>query len=219
MPVRLRMLERCAMKTKLPKVICVGMPKTGTTSLEAVFRLMGYRVSGNDAEAMCMLSTDPELKVHGTSLMAKAADCDFLRVDPWNRLYDKLDVKFPDTKFVLTERDPDSWVKSFVAQAKRIQYLSEQPDARPIVKLMHQALPKLYEDAYANGSNEEYLKEVVFHQHNTRVKQYFQDRPDKLITINVSVDRDLNRLCDFIGQPVPVCLRKFPVLNVTKYEH
>ena len=91
------------------KVFCIGFHKTGTTSLEMALKQLGYRVTG------CFGTKDPEIasKVHELAY-ARAEKFDAFEDNPWPVLYRELDERFPGSKFILTRRPAESWIRSQV---------------------------------------------------------------------------------------------------------
>ena len=94
-------------KANHPKVFCVGMQRTGTTSLNKAFKILGYR-------SVHLLTTFKEPKI-GWIEHIKKLNYDAYSDAPmnWIGFYKKLDEAFPDAKFILTLRDTDSNLRSW----------------------------------------------------------------------------------------------------------
>src|SRR5438477_12681989 len=90
-----------------PKVFCIGFHKTGTKSLAAALRTLGYSVTGPNGVK------DPNI---GNNVYAMAFDLaerfDAFQDNPWPIIYKELDKRYPGSKFVLSVRGSDSWIKS-----------------------------------------------------------------------------------------------------------
>ena len=91
------------------KIFCIGFHKTGTTTLEVALQRLGYRVTGSFG------TKDPDIasKVHELAY-AKVPDYDAFEDNPWPILYRDLDARFPGSKFILTRRPSDAWIRSQV---------------------------------------------------------------------------------------------------------
>ncbi len=91
------------------KVFCIGFHKTGTTSLELALKKLGYRVTGSFG------TKDPAIadKVHEMAY-ATVENFDAFEDNPWPILYKELDERFPGSKFILTRRPAEAWIKSQV---------------------------------------------------------------------------------------------------------
>ena len=91
------------------KVFCIGAHKTGTTSLEVALKKLGYRVRGSFG------TKDPDIaeKVHEMAY-AMVEQYDAFEDNPWPVLYRELDERFPGSKFILTRRPAEAWIRSMV---------------------------------------------------------------------------------------------------------
>ena len=182
-----------------PKVFCIGYAKTGTSSLYSALNTLGYRTVrlfkigalshayplDNSAQILIQQHWQPyidEIKRHHYD-----AFIDFPM--KWTGLYEALDQAFPGSKFILTLRDPESYLRSFR------NYFSEAP---------------------WNSNSEIDPNKVLleFERHNRRVQDYFNDRPQQLLTINIIAGDGWAPLCSFLNKPVPN--KPFPRKNVSK---
>ena len=165
------------------KVFCIGFHKTGTTSLELALKKLGYRVTGSFG------TRDPEIagKVHNMAY-AMVEQFDAFEDNPWPILYRELDQRFPGSKFVLTRRPTGSWIRSQVKDFA----LTQTPMRRWIYG----------EDAGCPEGNEDvYI--TRYERHNKEVQEYFADRPDDLLIVDLPNDDGWSRLCPFLGHEMP----------------
>src|SRR3990172_4553355 len=89
------------------KVFGLGFHKTGTSSLASALHVLGYKVCGQQNNLANDL-TNGNIQ----SFIDLAKNYDGFEDDPWHLLYKEMDLAFPNSKFVLTDRDVDSWYKS-----------------------------------------------------------------------------------------------------------
>lgn len=110
---------------------------------------------------------------------------------PEKDFYKKLDKTFPNSKFILTIRDKKSFEKSY------LNYFEGSPWA---IK------------------NSEELKKVIkeYEEHNEDVISYFQKNPSQLLVMNVFEGDGWEKLCGFLGKPIPKKL--FPHKNKGRYK-
>lgn len=166
---------------KTPKVFCIGFHKTGTSSLAAALRHLGYTVTGPDG----VYDRDIAQNVHEmASRIAKENDA--FQDNPWPLLYREMDAMFPGSKFILTERDPEAWLASQVNHFGK----KETPMRRWI-----------YGAGCPAGNEQVYLKRYI--DHGRHVREYFSDRPGDLLIMEVAQGGGWEKLCDFIGADVP----------------
>jgi len=168
------------MKTK---VFCIGFHKTGTTSLEMALKKLGYRVTGSFG------TKDPAIasKVHDMAY-AMVDKFDAFEDNPWPILYRELDQRFPGSKFVLTRRPTENWIRSQVKDFATTQ--------TPMRRWIYG------EDAGCPSGNEE-LYTARYERHNREVQEFFASRPDDLLIIDLPNDDGWSRLCPFLGHPTP----------------
>ncbi len=113
--------------------------------------------------------------------------------NPWPLLFREIDAAYPGSRFILTVRDPERWFRS----AARFHNGPHSP--------MHDFVygQKNFEIA---ADRETAIGR--FNAHNDAVKAHFKDRPDVLLCWNLEAEPTWERLCAFLGLPVPK--RDFP---------
>jgi hypothetical protein len=168
------------MKTK---VFCVGFHKTGTTSLEMALKKLGYRVTGSFG------TKDPDIagKAHAMAY-AMVDRFDAFEDNPWPILYRELDERFPGSKFVLTRRPTENWIRSQVKD-----FASTETPMRRWIYGEDAGCPMGNEDTYTTR----------YERHNREVQEYFADRPDDLLIIDLPNDDGWSRLCPFLDHDIP----------------
>ena len=178
------------------KVFEIGKMKTGTTSLGRAFEILGYKHKGWS------------LKIYNQFLESDKKDYKILYevidnydafVDaPWSSCdYRILDKKYPNSKFILLERDDESWIRS----------------------MEHWCSPKLNKDWETwpsefdrSGIDERWvrdrdnlIKEKLDSKklHYSERKKYFKDRPNDLLVMNICDGEGWGVLCPFLNKPIP----------------
>jgi hypothetical protein len=93
----------------LPKVFCVGLSRTGTTSMTVALDALGYAVY-HFCAPLVDLAAPP-----GQRLRRRYADCFDAHTDFAPALvYRELAAAYPTARFVLTTRDPAEWGRAMV---------------------------------------------------------------------------------------------------------
>jgi len=168
------------------KVFCVGFGKTGTSSMREALEMLGYRVTGPNG------TDDPDIAANLESMVRDLAErYDAFQDNPWPLVYREMDARYPGSKFILTTRDETKWIESAVAH-----FGGSSTPLRTLVYGVGD--PKGNEAAWIERRR----------RHEREVADYFRDRPDDLLTVDVTRDPDWKPLCDFLGLPVPS--RPFP---------
>jgi len=164
-----------------PKVFCIGFQKTGTTSLSAALKTLGYRVTGpNGIE-------DPEIGKNVHAMTDKLVPkFDAFQDNPWPIIYRELDAKYPDSKFILTVRDSETWIASLVRHFGRWQ--------TPMRTW-------IYGVGFPEGNEDVYVER--YETHNREVLEYFKDRPHDLLVMELGKEGGWEKLCAFLGKEIP----------------
>lgn len=214
-------------------VVCVGLQKTGTTSLTKALEILGYRT----AHYLTDLLSDrwygvrefaPQDKVFSLdpARMVKALEAyDAVTDTPVSspEVFSILDRQFPGTKFVYTTRDVPSWTRSverhntmnhFVSQFQgRIEtYRDYDPETDYVFSCDSIGITEyLYRTPWRKLTPDVYAQ--AYEQHQREVEAYFAGRPDDLLVLDVTEEGQWERLCSFLGKPIPG--KRFPHENKT----
>lgn len=174
---------------KDPKVIGIGFHKTATTSLKLALESLGYRVTGpngTDNPRIAEVARDMAFKL--------LQEYDAAQDNPWPLLFRDVDSWYPGSKFVLTVRATDRWIRSTVG------YFGDE--STPMREWIYGAgCPKGNEYAYIER----------YETHNQEVLNYFKDRPADLLVMDITKGDGWEALCPFLG--VPVRSEPFPRAN------
>ncbi len=182
-------------KKNKPRVFCIGWHKTGTTTLGLALLDLGYEVLGARLDM-----AEPLLKGDKAAAISLAGKYDALQDVPWAALFKELDTAYPDSKFILTVRDEEGWLKS-AGKHFRDNYVG-----------LHEWL---YGDGVLQGNEELYLKR--FRTHYREVREYFEERGEDLLVMNLMGGDKWEKLCDFLDEAVPQ--KAFPYENKGKHHY
>ena len=100
----------------MPKVFCIGLGKTGTTTFGALMRGLGYRhLVGPQKLGLALWRAD-----HADWLFDLVDLHDSFDDFPYPYIYSELAAHYPDARFVLTlRRSPEEWLRSLEAHNRR----------------------------------------------------------------------------------------------------
>jgi uncharacterized membrane protein YkvA (DUF1232 family) len=175
-----------------PKVFGIGFQKTGTSSLDAAFRILGYDTDKgvfiNVSAKKQSLWIEPPLTAGKVlaAVLPIAERRDAFSDNPWPLLFRKMDARFPGSKFVLTVREPQDWIASMV------RHFGDNPS---------EMLRWIYGVRNVRGNEARCVD--VYEAHNAAVRAYFAARPGDLLQIDILSKPDWAGLCAFLEQPVP----------------
>ena len=202
------------------KVFCIGLNKTGTTSLEAAFKSHGFRV-GNQSAGEDLIGDWGERDFDRIIKLCYTADA--FQDAPFSLpfTYQALDMHFPNAKFILTIRDDfEQWYDSIT----RFHSKNWADGVRmPTVEDLKKATYRYKGDAYVvnrlmftSPESEPYEKESLrryYESHNHAVVEYFRHRSDRLLVINLAESSAYSEFCSFLKlDPIG---SDFPWLNKT----
>lgn len=164
------------------KVFCLGFHKTGTTSLEILLQDMGYQVASPYKNWDTVLT---EMFKNGdlSELKRVAELFDAFQDAPWFLYYKEFDRLYPGSKFILTTRNNGSWWKSFLNYFKN--------EHSPLFRYIY---------GFDNPVDHEKVYVERFEKHNQEVLEYFKDRPDDLLIINISEENALSKVSAFLDR-------------------
>jgi hypothetical protein len=189
------------------KVFCLGFSKTGTTSMERAFELLGYNVckghwQNGHTFYLHALSVNRDYK----EIIRMAQYWDAFADAPWGGtdLYVQLVKAFPKAKYILTERDPEQWYVSLEKLLTMFDLNTETALTRYHAKGMYGS-SYFFESAFGidklAGNKEKIID--VYVNYNRRVKEYFANHGLDLLVLDLSKENAWERLCPFLGFEVP----------------
>lgn len=163
----------------------IGLSKTGTTSLFAALDLLGLR----SATYRHLRALGLEEWFAGDFERDYLAGYEAATDLPLATFFPQLDRRYPGSKFVLTTRALESWLES---AAKHFS----TPPASEFGRLVRLA-------TYGVTGYDEARFRYVHETHARNVGWYFRDRPDALLSLDVVAGEGWEKLCPFLGQPIP----------------
>ena len=113
--------------------------------------------------------------------------------------FEALDSGYPGSKFILTTREKESWLRSYSSLwaqvGPNLRENAHRPHARYIFAFNRQlyGVADMDEELFARG----------YDQHLRRVREHFRDRPEDLLTVDLCAGAGWDPLCEFLGLPVP----------------
>ena len=181
------------------KIFCIGYHKTGTTSLGSALKKLGYRVCGCLNRYLKEVEESKFEEEIYTLVFDMVNQYDAFQDNPWPILYKELDEKYPNSKFIFTIRDSDSWIKS---QVKNFGYFETQ------------MRKWIYGIGCPKGNEKIYIKK--YNDHHKDVVNYFKNRPDDLLILDLTKGDGWNKLCTFLKKDIPNI--PFPHANKTRFK-
>jgi 3'-phosphoadenosine 5'-phosphosulfate (PAPS) 3'-phosphatase len=179
------------------KIFGIGLSKTGTTSLANALQILGYRTKDNMGVVKYAAGDLSSVDLDVVDTFEALTDT------PIPSFYRELDARYPDSKFILTVRDSDGWLKSCKKQ------FTER-----FAQIQSEAHKQLFMDLYGTDIFDEERFASGLDRFIAGVRDYFKNRPRDLLIIDVAAGEGWDKLCPFLGRAVPDV--PFPKANVTR---
>ena len=120
--------------------------------------------------------------------------------------HEALDKEFPDAKFILTVRDsPETWHRSVTSYHSK----PLTPGRTPAKEDMQEAdycykgfIWEVNQLLYKTPEDDPYHKETLmahYQEHNRKIIEYFEDKPGRLLVVDVKDEGAAERICRFVG--------------------
>ena len=181
----------------MKKIFCIGLQKTGTTSLKKALRTLGYKVATARVDLVEALKNE-----RLDELLPIVQEYDALQDTPWYLYYKFFDREFPGSKFIVTQRPLDGWLRSMHNHFNYVR--------KPQVLAMQQFIY-----GAKKPKDNERIHIEFYGKHYREIKDYFKDRQNDVLYIDISKGFGWDEICPFLGKSVPK--QDFPHFNKGDY--
>ena len=171
------------------KIFCIGAPKTATTSLHKALKILDY-------DSCRVLYWSYYQKYGEDKYIQKIKKVNFESFVDYpfgeNNFYKKIDEEIPNSKFILTIRDPVLLKKSYIKFFENTHW--------PV------------KEKIKNIDNQ--IKHIE--KRNKEVLSYFKNDNCKLLVMDITKGDGWGKLCSFLNKPTPK--KQFPYKNKGRYK-
>jgi hypothetical protein len=176
------------------RIFGIGLHKTATTSLHHALQILGFDSAHWESGAWARTIWE-EMHAAGHSL---AVEKRYALSDlPIPLLYKALDRAYPGSQFILTVRSEESWLRSvrdhWSYERNPLRY---EWDIYPFTNRIHRAI-------YGQTHYDALVFLARYRRHNQEVQEYFANRPDDLLVMDMEEGAGWQELCTFLGAPEP----------------
>ncbi|KAI8140515.1 P-loop containing nucleoside triphosphate hydrolase protein [Fennellomyces sp. T-0311] len=200
------------------KVIGGGMDRTGTDSLSVALDMIGYKT--HHMRLLYYGQGDPDIFKEAYVHPEKPVDWDAVYAgfdaalgSPTTIFLERLLVKYPDAKIILTLRDPDSWYKSVKNTIFQMTHKPLPPSTpKHLVRIRDMAHTICLDGSFGKPDefNDAQAMKDKFIKHNEWVKQHVP--AGQLLIMELGDGWD--KLCTFLNKPIPK--EPYPHTNSTQ---
>jgi len=166
------------------KVFGIGLSRSGSMALNSALKILGYR--------SLFVLTD-------TQFEKSLSKYDAFTHVPLAMMYKELDRRFPDSKFILNVRDPESWLQSC---EKR--WAATESARAAVTRELQLRL-------YGTDRFDREIFRRAYDQHLNDVSKHFAGREHALLILDICGGEGFEKLCPFLGKPIPT--QPFPHEN------
>lgn len=193
----------------MSKIIIVSLHRTATQSVSEYLYDLGYSVlhwGGNLFQKTGIYNTFEKM-VEDT-----AHNYDVYADVPFNVMYEFFDKKYPNSKFIMIERDFESWKKSVRKLYDKIN--KNYFDPYESYQYFKYIKKRKYIFKKVKGINEVSDKDLlkIYSKHIESVKKYFNGT-DKLLVLNINDKYIGEKISNFLNNPV---IKDFPNIDFLK---
>lgn len=174
------------------KVFGIGLSRTGTTSLGAALRTLGVRTLHYPHDHR----THAELAA-GQYRLSVLAECDAVVDITVAPFYAQLDAAFPGSRFILTVREKQAWLASLERHWRAMEEVMQR-DAQ--FKAFTEFICAC---AYGTLAFSAERMSFVYDQHVRNISEYFADRGNDLLVMDICAGDGWDQLCPFLDRPTP----------------
>lgn len=183
------------------KIFCIGLNKTGTSSLHKAFKVLGIKsVHYQDDWGNNIKNIIEQNYLSGKNILEGLdkyeAFTDWDKDETAHLIFKEFDRQYPGSKFILNTRDMNGWLNSREKHVRRNQELQAR---RPRLNIPWTTLDR-----------ESWEKHYI--RYHEEVHNYFRGREKDLLVFNVTEGDGWEKLCPFLGLPVPE--KPFPRKNL-----
>jgi hypothetical protein len=179
-----------------PKVFGVGLSRTGTRSLTNALQILGF----NPVHYPLDPDTYHEIAngQYDLTLLKHHDGITDITVAPF---FAQLDKMYPDSKFILTVRDKERWLRSCQYHWANAPAFEETDDP----EYAHRLAVRRFFRASTYGCYDFVPERFawVYDQHLKAVTEYFQDKPGRLLVMDITRGDGFDKLAPFMGCPLP----------------
>lgn len=167
------------------KVFCIGLIKTGTTTLATSLRQLGYSHLAYNRNHVDLWTKKKDLP----SLIKITENYDSFSDWPWSLIYEELDREFPNSKFILTRRvDEITWLESLKRHSMQLT-----PSKNVRKEIFGHAYPFLHEQDHLD----------FYRNHLIKTRAYFSNKLDRFIELCWEDGDGWEELCSFLNHKMP----------------
>ncbi len=162
------------------KIFIIGLPRTATTSVCLAMLEQGFKTA------------------HNAYTQNAFSQAEVLADTPIFCDYQKLDKDFAHSKFIYLTRSAENWLPSIKQLLQRMYVNLQRTDGG-----FNPHLKRCYNEVFSPLSEKNLNSDAFllscYHRHKQGIENYFKDRADDLLTIEVGEPESYEKLLNFLN--------------------
>jgi len=183
------------------KIFCIGLSRTGTKSLTVALYILGYNIVHYPSDEQTL--KDLIDANYNFSILQDYDGISDITVSPYFAQLHKL---FPDSKFILTVRNKEDWLRSFQKHWSDRPPFDDPTQNETYMKVRRLLRASVYGTYKFNRDRMSY----VYDLHKKSVLDYFKNKPHSLLVLNIFKKKAWKKLNKFLNVPKPKSFQEFP---------
>jgi hypothetical protein len=217
----MKFLKRINIFLYKPKVFCIGMNKTGTTTMLKTFKKLNFRTAPQIKQEQVIGDINSNMEYR--KIKKFCWKYNFFQDLPFSQgnFYQQIDKIFPNSKFILTVRDSEKWFES-LSNFHLIYFRKMGLNFKNITEVKKEHVKKfnwIKEGYYYNYTKKFWISELkdsqvtynwnllynkdhyisVYEKRNKEIQKYFQRKEKDLLIFNVSENKDILKILNFLN--------------------
>ncbi len=189
------------------KIFCIGLSRTGTKSLTTALYILGYNVIHYPSDEDTL--NDLIEGNYNFNILRDYDGISDITVSPY---YAQLHKMFPNSKFILTVRNKEDWLRSFERHWSERPPFNDPTQNETYMKVRRLLRASVYGTYKFNRDRMSY----VYDLHKKNVRDFFKNKPDSLLVLNIFKKKAWKKLCKFLDVPKPKSFQDFPNIKTNR---
>lgn len=167
------------------KIFCIGLSRTGTTSLSKALIHLNFK---------CIHYANRKWIIYPEMIPKYRAFAD----TPISYRFEELDILYPRSKFIYTIRTIDKWIGSMVRFGKKLHRKGPYSTIYKEYKNPEQGV-EAHSSLYGPLPHTANNLPQRYQEFDNRVRTYFRGRERDLLVLDICSGEGYERLCPFLG--------------------
>jgi len=189
------------------KIFCIGLSRTGTKSLTVALYILGHNIIHYPSDE----ATLNEL-IAGNYNFSILEDYDGISDITVSPYFAQLYKFFPNSKFILTVRNKEDWLRSFEKHWSDRPPFDDPTQNPTYMKVRRLLRASVYGSYKFNRDRMSY----VYDLHKKNVLDFFKNKPGSLLVLNIFKKKAWKKLCKFLEVPRLKSFQEFPNIKTNE---